>query len=360
LTEPASDGLDNSLEVVADPDLLEAEWRELAGLSGDPFTTWEWARTWWRHFGHGDPAVVRLRSGSRTWALLPLYAIRRGPFKLFRFIGHGVADQLGPVCAPADRPAALAALRQLLDEGRVEGDALLADLVPADEGWTAALRGRTLRTEASPLIDIDGRSWEDYLGEQSSNFRSQLGRKERKLLREQGLRYRLSDDPDRLRTDMETLIALHEERWGRESSSFADGRTAFHLDLARAALDGGWLRLWLAESDGRAVAAWYGFRMGGTEWYYQAGRSPQWERTSVGLVLLAHTVREAFNDGLRTYALLRGGEEYKDRFATRKPMLETLLAGRGLKGKAAVLAARAAPRLPGVAKRGLLAAGRGD
>ena len=189
-----------------------------------------------------------------------------------------------------------------------------------------------LRTGSSPVIDIDGRSWEDYLADRSSNFRSQLRRKERKLVREHGLQYRLCDDPDRLHADMETLIRLHKERWGEQSSSFAGARRGFHLDLARAALEGGWLRLWLAEADGRPVAGWYGFRLGGTDWYYQAGRDPGYERTSVGLVLLAHTVREACNDGLGTYALLRGDESYKDRFATRNPTFETLLVGRGVGG----------------------------
>ena len=107
------------------------------------------------------------------------------------------------------------------------------------------------------------------------------------------------------------------------------------------------MRLWLAEADGRPVAGWYGFRLGGTDWYYQAGRDPGYERTSVGLVLLAHTVREACNDGLGTYALLRGGESYKDRFATRNPMFETLLVGRGVRGSVVQIGVRAAARLSG-------------
>ena len=29
------------------------EWRDLAERSRNIFSTWEWARTWWRHYGTG-------------------------------------------------------------------------------------------------------------------------------------------------------------------------------------------------------------------------------------------------------------------------------------------------------------------
>ena len=152
---------------------------------------------------------------------------------------------------------------------------------------------------------------------------------------------------------MRTLGELHEARWGAEGSGRLQRRPRrFPPGLRRAALERGWLRLWLAEVDGKAVAAWYGFRFGDAEWYYQSGRDPDWDKDSVGLVLLAHTIREAFDDGLRTYRLLRGGESYKDRFATSDPGLETVVAGRGALGGAAERSAGAALRLRRALRRG--------
>jgi CelD/BcsL family acetyltransferase involved in cellulose biosynthesis len=145
---------------------------------------------------------------------------------------------------------------------------------------------------------------------------------------------------------MRTLASLHDARWaGERTGAFSAGRAEFHQDFAKTALERRWLRLWLAEVDGRAVAAWYGFRFGGAEWYYQSGRDPDWDKESVGLVLLAHTIRAAFDDGLTTYRLLRGGESYKDRFATSDPGLETVVAGSGPLGSAAQRASGAALRL---------------
>jgi CelD/BcsL family acetyltransferase involved in cellulose biosynthesis len=146
-------------------------------------------------------------------------------------------------------------------------------------------------------------------------------------------------------------VRLHRERWGEGSSSFVPPRDALHRDFAAAALERGWLRLWTLELDGRPAAAWLGYRFGGCEWYYQAGRDPALEREAVGFVLMAHTVREALNDGVREYRLLLGGEAYKDRFATADPGLETVVFARGPIGRALRAGARAALRAPAPVRR---------
>ncbi|MEA2330008.1 MAG: hypothetical protein QOH58_146 [Thermoleophilaceae bacterium] len=230
---------------------------------------------------------------------------------------------------------------------------LLAERLPG-EGHAQQLGGKLLRRDASPVVDLAGGGWDDYLATRSSNFRSQVGRKERKLVREHGLSYRLSDDPDRLADDLTTLFELHEARWADGSSgALAGSRVAFHREFAAVAQERGWLRLWLAEIEGRPVAAWYGFRFGGADWYYQFGRDPEWDRFSVGLVLLAHTVRDAADSGQGQYRLLRGGESYKDRFATGDPGLDTVAVPRGARGRLAVGAAAAGLALPGPLRRRL-------
>src|SRR4051812_47803822 len=331
------------LEIAHELEAVREEWQALGERSGNLFATWEWARAWWPHFGQGTPllAVNRDNEGAAT-ALVPLELRRRGPLRVARFVGHGPADELGPI-------GAMDALVEL--QGERHWDVLLAERLPPGAG-AEKLDGRTLLREPSPIVEAPDGGFEGFLAGRSRNFRSQVRRKEKKLL-ERGLTYRLSDDPERLEADMRTLAELHEARWGAEGSGALRGpRAAFHLDFARAALERGWLRLWLAEVDGRAVAAWYGFRFAESEWYYQSGRDPDWDEDSVGLVLLAHTIREAFDDGLRTYRLLRGGESYKDRFATSDPGLETVVAGRGALGSMAERSASPALRLRRLLRRG--------
>jgi CelD/BcsL family acetyltransferase involved in cellulose biosynthesis len=166
--------------------------------------------------------------------------------------------------------------------------------------------------------------------------------------------FRLADDPARLDEDLATLVALHESRFEDDSDAFAGERRAVHRDFAHAALANGWLRLWLLEVDGAAVAAWLGFRYAGAEWYYQSGRDPAWEKQSVGFVLLAHTVRAAMDDGVDEYRLLRGGEEYKARFSSYDPGLETLALPLTVAGRAAIAAAGAVRALPPDVRRTLV------
>jgi CelD/BcsL family acetyltransferase involved in cellulose biosynthesis len=324
-------------------------WDELAEAAGNPFGTWAWCAAWWAQYGAGrELALLRVRDAEgRVAAILPLYRADRGPVRLLRFLGHGAADLHGPLCAPEDRPLAAAALRRAASE-LGPGGLLLAERLAGDEGLAGALGGRVVRREPSPVLRIDGESWEDWLQAKSSNFRGQVRRMERKLAKEHELAFRMTADPATLDADLQTLFDLHDARWAEEggTAAFTDERRAFHRDFARRALDAGWLRLWVADVDGAPGAAWYGLRHAGRDWYYQFGRDPRWDRSKLGFVLLVHTVRDAFEAGMTAYHFGLGGEEYKDRFATHDPGLDTVLAGRPLTTRTAAAAIAAAQRLP--------------
>jgi CelD/BcsL family acetyltransferase involved in cellulose biosynthesis len=335
-----------SLELHSDLDAIREEWTVLAERCGNPFATWEWAATWWDHFG-GDRSLLITacrRPDGTLAAIIPLYLSTRGGIRMARFVGHGVGDVLGPICAKQDAVLAASALRQTVAAQGRRWDLLLAERMPKGT-LPKPLSAHVLQEEASPLLPIDGASWEEFLASCSSNMRGQIRNKRRRLERKHGARFRLTDERSRVGDDFDTLVRLHHARWG-EPRSFTEQRTAFHREFAARAFERGWLRLWFLEVEGRAVAAWYGFRFGDVEWYYQSGRDPEWDRSSVGLTLLARTLQGAFDDGISAYAFLRGDEAYKQRFATRDEGLETVALARGPRGRAAISAARAAKRMP--------------
>jgi len=329
------------IERVPSLDALRDDWVRIAPETGNIFSSWEWHSTWWRHFGQGRTLLLSAcrRGDGRLVAVLPLYFWARRPFRVARFLGHGPADQLGPVCAPADCHRAAAALVHACEDARL--DLLLAELLPGGEGWESALGATLLRREPSPTLVLEG-GWDAYLAGRSANFRQQVRRRERRLARDHRLRFRLATDAATLQDDLSRLFALHLARWG-EASPFLRWE-AFHRAFAAAALERGWLRLWFLELDGRPAAAWYGFRFGNVESYYQAGRDPGRSDDSVGFVLLAHSIREAAVDGMREYRFLRGAEPFKLRFADRDPGLETVALARGLAGRVARVAAGAGVR----------------
>lgn len=326
------------LEAISSFDGLTEDWTRLAQQTGSIFSTWEWNSLWWKYFGRGRELMTmgcRDEAGNLV-AILPLYRSKERPLRIIRFLGHGQGDHLGPICAPADRDRTARALHEALVGRRF--DLLIGDKMPPEPGWSARLGTRMLKRTPSPVLRFQGRSWDELLKARSANFREQVRRKERKLAREHELEYRFCDDPARLDDHIDTLFRLHLARWG-ESGSWLTGAEAFHREFASRALERGWLRLWLLELDGRPVAAWYGFRFGGAELYYQAGRDPAWERGSVGFVLLAHSIRAAIEDGADEYWFLEGSEGFKYRFASDDPGLETIAIPGSLRGRAAVAAA---------------------
>ena len=344
-------------EPLASLDEARDEWDALAHAAGNPFGTHAFAAAWWRVYGGRRELALRrvLAPDGRTAAVLPLYRADRGAARMLRFLGHGAADEAGPLCAPADRPLAAAALRA---EARALGPRglLLAERLAGDSGLATALGGDLLRTESSPVLAIGGQSWEDWLAGKSSNFRGQVRRMERRLARDHDLRFRLTEDAATLPADLDTLFRLHDLRWAEEggTAAFDEDRRAFHRDFAARALERGWLRLWTADVDGEPAAAWYGLRHAGRDWYYQAGRDPRWDGYKIGFVLLVHTIRDAFESGAASYHFGLGDEEYKGRFATDDPALETVTVGGSPAAKLAAVAFRAARRLP-AGPRGVLA-----
>lgn len=316
---------------------VDDEWRALAVQSANLFATWEWADVWWRHFGHGRRlrlAACRAHDG-RAIVILPLYSWRTKPLHVLRFLGHGPGDQLGPIFGQDDLQAAQLALRSHLDG--IDHSVFLGEHLAEDQGWETAMGARRLSQTGAPVLRFHGRTWDEIVQSRSANFRQQLRRRERALARAHDVRFSLAEDPQALPKQLDVLFALHAERWGSRSK-FMQAQ-AFHCDFAATALANGWLRLWIMELDGVPAAAWYGFRFAGAESYYQGGWGSRWERSSVGSVLLAHTIREAAKDGMAEYRFLQGDEAYKYRFADEHARLDTVVRPHGLPANVAVAAA---------------------
>jgi CelD/BcsL family acetyltransferase involved in cellulose biosynthesis len=312
---------------------LRQEWERLAAAADNVFSTPEWAEEWLRHVGPRRTLLEPVTAGGVVRAVLPLVVSRVGPLRVARFVGHGPGDELGPVCAPEDRPLAAEALMRSLRDHRV--DVLLAEQLRGDAGWEEHLGGRILRESGSPVIRFDGRSWDELVQGWSSNFRQRVRREPRRVERDLDVSYRLAD-AGTLDADLDALFSLHRARW--ETTTEFLRFEPFHRAFARRALERGWLRLWVLEIAGGPAAVWYGLRFQGAESYYQAGRDPQWQQYSLGLVLLVHTIRSAVEDGMREYRFLRGDEDYKYKFTSDDPGLETLAVPMSARGRVALAA----------------------
>ncbi|MEX0973207.1 MAG: GNAT family N-acetyltransferase [Solirubrobacterales bacterium] len=336
-----------------DSDLVE-RWRALAELRENPFLTPEWYAAWLAAHPDEDPFVLLWQPGGELRGVLPLVATRERAVRVLRFAGARRADWLGPACRPEDEAAMAAACVEVLLQQRSAWHLFRLDRVDLAGAWPEALwsseapkgvaPGRSRRTDVLPFIRFGDGGYEAYLADRSRNFRSQLGRRRRKLEREHGLRFRLTAEPERLAADFEIFRALHEERWRDRggSSSGDEDVMRFQRGFAAAALERGWLRLWIAEADGVPAAAWYGWRIGGRYCYALSGLSERFEPLALGTVLLAHTIEQAAVEGATVYDMMWGDEDYKRRFETGRREAATWVVGRRRHPVALAASARSA------------------
>lgn len=321
-------------------DLLAAgpeAWDDLVQRSGSasPFMSWAWHRAW---ASCADPdearhsqALVVYGPDGRLEALLPV-VVRSVRFRrvsvsaLTWAIGDlGCPDHLDVAAThEADLDAVVSALERLPWTVLTLG---LAEAAPNAHRLGQALGRRGFAVRRAPLwsapyLDLP-ESWDAYLAGLSRNRRQTLRRKERKLHREHEVTL-VDYDSGRLEEGWGRLLALHARRW-EGAGAFGDPRVIrlheqFAAELARRG------ELWLSvlELDGEPAAAWYGFSDRDTVYFYQSGREPNFERESVGDVLMAIMIRRAIERGYRRFDFLRGEEPYKGQWTSTARTMEQL------------------------------------
>jgi CelD/BcsL family acetyltransferase involved in cellulose biosynthesis len=329
---------------------LEDEWRRLAVQRGNGFLTPDWCGAWARHYAtEYVPFIPVLRDpAGGLRGLLPLALPRSGHPRACRIAGANLGDRFHPICAPEAEAEVAAAAGAALAEAPEPWSVVSLDHVQIDTPWVEALGDATGRRLSSrsriaaplPLIDIaTHESWDAYLATRSSNFRQQVRRFARRAAREAEVRLRRTESAAELDADMSTFFALHDKRLGERggSSLSAERARSFHLDFARAALEQGWLRLWILELNGSPAAAWYGWRLGERYSYYNSGFDPVFAALSPGLVLISAVIESAFEEGASEFDFLLGEESYKYRFAERERTVSDVVLARALPHPAGVL-----------------------
>ncbi len=310
---------------------MRSEWGELLDSSGASiFNSWEWLYPWYRRLG-ADRQLYILTArdeGGRLVGLMPLCLEHRRALgrKLRRltFLGetHVCGDYMDVVALPERHREVVEAFAEHLRRSQDTWDVL--DLADIDsESPTLALLQRSFSApeyvaELRPglvcptMTFRPGETFEDFL--RGSSRRENYRRRKKQLEKQPGFSVECIEDPAELARPFSEFLRLHAMRWSGEGGS--DGITghdveAFHRDATTLLAERGKLRLFVMSVEGKAVASLYALRHGDTFSYYQAGRDPEWQNMSVGLVMLVETFKRAIEEGAATYDFLRGEEPYK-------------------------------------------------
>ena len=315
---------------------LEAQWRQLAEKRGNIFLTPEWFSTWLRHYHEYAPAVPVVMRGESLVGLVPLVQAERGRPRRIQFAGANAGDHFQPAAAEEDETAVSAAAASVVGLGSRGYNALVLENIDPDAAWwkeiaresPRSITAKRVKGSVLPYTDLTGVSWDDYLAGRSRNFRRDLRRKSTRLGESHRVEFRRTATSAELDRDLDDLWRLHDLRWADrgEESAAADPRLRrFLADLAHVTLERGWLRLWMLELDGEAVAARFEWLFGGRLASYYTGFDPRLDREGVGFLLVAHALRAAIEEGAREYNMLLGRERWKSRFATGERPVATLV-----------------------------------
>ena len=176
-----------------------------------------------------------------------------------------------------------------------------------------------------PYVDLAGAEWNVFWADRGRKLRKYVRSRTNQVEKNHEVSYRRASDPAELDSDMSIMLELHEQRFGETSLLLDPTAQAFHRSFAAAALQRGWLRLVFMELDQTPVAASYGWNVGGRYGDYNGGFASEWAKTSVGLLLIVHTLRSALEEGASEYDFLLGDESYKSRFTTTRREVATVL-----------------------------------
>ncbi len=333
----------------------EEEWRalNLRARSGNMFLGPDWLVPWWSRFGEGRQlSTICVREGGRLIGVLPLFMerVRMGGVEVRRiaFLGDGETG-----CDYMDVLAEPGREREVLDRTLSCLLELPWDLCDLDGVWRESFTALQLAQRFAPGraasgVVRDGRvryvcpnipltgSWEQYL--EGLPRRENLRRREKWLYRQPGVSIHCARAPDEAAKATEQFLDLHRARWSVEGGS--DGLTderheAFHREASQRLAKAGMLRMYTLYAARRPVASVYGVVHGAKFNYYQSGYDPNWASKSVGLVLLARTVQDAFAEGLPEFDFLRGNEGYKGEWARAERWTIQIRLWRGARGRAA-------------------------
>jgi len=307
-----------------DPVVVDA-WRQLGSQCVHPFGSWAWMSSTARHLEH-DHEVRAHRLVVDGSVVAVAATVDRGPGSPVVLLGDPLSDRCGPVHGPGHEAHGRALLTGIVgaaaDDDRSvalrDVDPAIADALEADG---ALERAPSL---AAPRVDVRGTTWDAYLDGPTARRRRRIATAAARLLEDPQVHVVDATSPAEVADALESLIVLHEARFGATSRLFT-GRRGDHFRhvLPTMAADDG-VRILLLCVDDRPVGATLVLRAGGDDWFYNAGWDDAHARRSVGRAALALSIQRAFDDGRGAFHLLRGDEEYKGYWATAVDHTATL------------------------------------
>jgi CelD/BcsL family acetyltransferase involved in cellulose biosynthesis len=316
-------------ELIEDAAKLEpvrSQWDELAIASGNPYALSGWLLPWWRH---AAPSTAELRAvvafdDDELVGIAPFFAAKGpGGADAYRLLGAGTSIGVEPLARPGREQEAAAVFAEQLVAGRPSPELLVLEGIGADSRWPTLLREawpggalgvRRRQSTPAPLLELRGRTYEEWLRERSGKFRKAIRRGGRRL-EERGAMLRLATAAE-LQHGLRSFIRLHHLRWAdRGGSGVVTPQVEQMLAELPIGLDAGQLRLWLIDFEGKTVSAEVFLAAGGVTTSWLGGFDDAFADEQPSFLSIHAEIRHAFERGDERVDLGPGAQPFKYRFA---------------------------------------------
>ena len=319
---------------------LAEEWNELLHRSTADtiFLTLEFQRTWWQTLGEGELLILAVRDDDgELIGIAPLFATTnpQGQRALAIVGCVEVADYLDFIVARGRDEVVYTALVDylaspsaptwdVLDLCNIHQDSPTLTTLPAlaeARGWTVS----TARDDVCPIVQLPG-TWEEYLEMLEGKQRREIRRKLRRTGGEAAQNWYIVGPEHDLETEVEEFLDLMAASTPDKAEFLTPRMRDFFRQLVRVVYDAGWLQLVFLKVGERKAAAYLNFIYNNRVLVYNSGLDWRtFPRLGAGIILTAHCIRHAIEQGRKVFDFMQGGERYKYQFGGQDVEVRRLL-----------------------------------
>ncbi|MFM7135319.1 MAG: GNAT family N-acetyltransferase [Planctomycetota bacterium] len=359
------------MKVHTDWDSLAAvrdEWDALGiRVGGDVYTSPDYAKIWWDHYGRGELAIVEVRGrpeatgDARLLGVVPCFIERLAWAAGARVARLITADSTIVVLSPAVEPvhaveiwakvlAALAERCDIICLAALDGRRRVADSVlEASREAIPEVATRRRGSEVHTTFVLPA-TFEDFMQGLEKRQRTNLKRDMSLFARQSEPEVATISDRDGVAESFDRFLSMHAQQWSGEGKAghFGDWRraTEFSIDLNRRLSERGRVQMVRMAASGHVIAYEWSFAYGQRGFWRLPARSvdPAFEKLGLGRLGMARMIEAMIAAGVREIEAGPGHYDYKVKHGAVETPLESIWVFQGTAAnrfRAAMLAAAA-------------------
>lgn len=307
---------------------LESDWNSLLEKSGlgNIFLSFDWLFTWWKHCGRsGALLIIIVKENNTLLGIAPLMLMNVLGVRQLRFIGRGISDYEDIITSgdKEERERIIRSIFNKLSELK-EWDIFRLERLKQNSPHYAALMNIRMDNfciysekhfDGAPYLETSCDRQLYYSG-LSKKFLADTKRQKLRLFKDaKGAPVEKISDRDELEKLLEELIAFHISRRKSQDSKSMFEDLAVRGFLKEATLkffEEGILDFSVIRNNGTIAAMHLGFIYQNKFFYYLPVYNEDFQKYSIGRLLLAELIERSFNEGISEFDFMIGEEKYKD------------------------------------------------